>query len=315
MKKYIILFILFIQTGLLFSQAPVITNVAFVQRTNGSLIVDITYDFTATGLCCITVVASDDGGSTWDMTCNNLTGHVGVDVSPGTGKAIVWDFYTDNPGQCGSNYKVRVTADDANLETGTMTGNDGKTYQTVKIGDQWWMSENLKETQYRDHSAITNVTDNAVWAALTTEAYCAYDNSETTANTYGYLYNWYAVDDSKNIAPAGWHVPTDAELTTLTTYLGGTGVAGGKMKELGTTHWNSPNTGATNESGFSGLPGGYRDHDNGTFGGLGGYAYFWSSTEYDSGDAWGRDLGYGYSEVYRYCGSKRHGFSVRLIRD
>lgn len=195
----------------------------------------------------------------------------------------------------------------------TVTDIDGNTYQTVKIGNQWWMAENLKVTHYRDGTPIPNVTDNTEWVYLSTDAYCAWENDDDSADTYGYIYNWYAVDNSRKIAPVGWHVPTDAEWTTLTTYLGGTGVAGGKMKETGTSHWASPNI-ATNESGFSALPGGCR-HDGGTFNILGVLAYFWSSSQVDSHSAWSREMGYDGSGVDGNDYGKRHGFSVRLIRD
>ncbi|MFH2048723.1 MAG: FISUMP domain-containing protein [bacterium] len=191
---------------------------------------------------------------------------------------------------------------------------DGNVYQTVKIGNQLWMAENLKVTHYRNGDAIPNVTDNTTWSNLTTGAYCNYGNILNNASTYGRFYNWYAVSDSRNIAPNGWHVPTDAEWQSLVDYLGGDAVAGGKMKETGTSHWNSPNTRATNESGFSALPGGYR-YTNGYCYHMGSSAYFWSSTEYGSGNAWGRGLDYGSSEVGRYSGNKPWGFSVRCIRD
>jgi uncharacterized protein (TIGR02145 family) len=209
----------------------------------------------------------------------------------------------------------------------TVTDIDGNVYKTVKIGTQVWMAENLKVTHYRNGNAIPNVTDDATWTGLTTGAFCVYDNYIYNVATYGRLYNWYAVGDSRNIAPTGWHVPTDAEWKQLEMYLGmsqaqadapglrGT-TEGGKMKEAGMTHWLSPNTGATNESGFSGLPGGnrvyyYRSY----YGGIGGCARFWSSTEYDSSFAWYRCLGYDGSGVYRYDGEKQIGFSVRCVRD
>ena len=143
------------------------------------------------------------------------------------------------------------------LQAGTMTGNDGTTYQTIQIGSQLWMAEYLMETQYANTDAIPEVTDNGTWAGLSTGARCH--------NTYGTMYNWFAVDDARGLAPAGWHVPTMADWTTLATTLGGTSVAGGKMKESGTTHWFSPNTGATNESGFTALPGGWRSESNGQY--------------------------------------------------
>src|SRR5664280_2706679 len=166
------------------------------------------------------------------------------------------------------------------LTYGTMTDQDGNIYKTITIGTQTWMAENLRTTKYRDSTEIPNVTDNTAWDALTTGAYCNYNNttSADTIATYGRLYNWYAATDSRNIAPAGWHVPTDAEWTTLTTYLGGESVAGGKMKETGITHWISPNTGATNESGFSALPSGMRNWYDGLYIYLVVSTNFWSTT-------------------------------------
>jgi len=213
-------------------------------------------------------------------------------------------------GVLGSDCKKSSTGPDTKPDT--MTGNDGKVYQTVTIGNQVWMAENLRETKYRNGDAIPNVTDNTEWSGLSTGARCAYNNSETTADTYGYLYNWYAVDDSRNLAPSGWRVPTDADWTTLTNYLGSN--AGVKMKEAGTSHWNSPNTGATNESGFTALPGGYRCSD-GDFINLGYSASFWSSTEGGISLVWARALYFDHSEVSRYSSSEQFGFSVRLVRE
>ncbi|PIS29553.1 MAG: hypothetical protein COT43_03570 [Candidatus Marinimicrobia bacterium CG08_land_8_20_14_0_20_45_22] len=199
-------------------------------------------------------------------------------------------------------------------EPGTVTDIDGNVYQTVKIGNQWWMAENLKVTHYRNGEAIPNITDNTAWSNLSTGALCDYNNDVNNVVTYGRLYNWYAVNDSRNIAPTGWHVPTDAEWTILTNYLGGESVAGGKMKETGTTHWYGPNTGATNESGFLALPGGYRYY-SGTYYGVGDYGYWWSATESDSYGAWSRNLGCSGSGVDRGSNGKRSGFSVRCVGD
>ncbi len=198
-------------------------------------------------------------------------------------------------------------------EIGTVTDIDGNVYITAKIGDQTWMLQNLKVTNYRNGDHISNVTDDGAWSSLSTGAYCEYDNDGGNVASYGLLYNWFAVDDSRNIAPEGWHVPTDAEWQTLVDYLGGA-TAGGKLKELGLTHWNSPNTGATNESGFSALPGGYRSYD-GSFLDIGRYASFWSSTESNSSNAWDRFLYYGHSDVSRNFNYKSFGFSVRCVKD
>ena len=221
--------------------------------------------------------------------------------------------YATNSAGTGYGSATSFTTEEA-LQTGTVTDIDGNTYQTVKIGDQWWTAENLKVTHYRNGDAIPNVTDNTEWSNLTTGAYCNYDNDDNNADTYGSLYNWYAVNDRRNIAPEGWHVPSDAEWQILIDYLGGEGVAGGKMKATGTTIWNSPNTGATNESGFSALPGGYRHDDEGYYN-MCYDTYFWSSSGSSSRDAWYRNLDYDYSGVYRNYDYKRYGFSVRCVRD
>lgn len=171
------------------------------------------------------------------------------------------------------------------LKYGTMIDQDGNEYKTVTIGTQTWMAENLRTTKYRDGSAIPNVTDNTAWTNLTTGAYCNYNsttNTDTIA-TYGRLYNWYAATNNRNIAPEGWHLPTETEWRTLIDYLGNN-VAGGKMKETGTTHWLSPNTGATNESGFTALPSGVRSdfRELGKFFAMGNLGYYWSSTPIDT---------------------------------
>ena len=208
----------------------------------------------------------------------------------------------------------------------TVTDIDGNVYQTIQIGNQWWTAENLKVTHYRNGDAIPNVTSNSEWINLATGAYCAYNNNESNTDIYGYLYNWYTINDSRNIAPAGWHVPTDEEWKELEMVLGmsqldadGVGYRGtdegGKLKETGTTHWASPNTGATNESGFSALPCGSRGGNDGSFYNLGFFATFWLSTELNGNYAWLRHLYYDYSFITRHYTNKQYGFSIRLVRD
>ncbi|MCD4691469.1 MAG: fibrobacter succinogenes major paralogous domain-containing protein, partial [Calditrichales bacterium] len=182
-------------------------------------------------------------------------------------------------------------------------------------------AENLKVTRYRNGDAIPNETDNTAWTNLSTGAYCAYNNDNGNAETYGFLYNWYAVADNRNISPAGWHVPTDEEWKELEMYLGmsqsdadatdwrGSPV-GSKLKA--TSGWYSSGNG-TNESGFTALPGGNRSH-YGSFYYIGNYGYWWSATEYGS-SAWQRGLIYYDSGVGRYSYGKPYGFSVRLVRD
>lgn len=193
---------------------------------------------------------------------------------------------------------------------GTMTDQDGNVYRTVTIGTQIWTVENLKTTHYRNGDAIANVTGDAAWAALTTGAYCWYNNDIANKPVYCALYNWFAAGDARNLAPAGWHVATDAEWTTLVTYLGGTDVAGGKLKEMGLTHWTSPNTGATNSVGFTSVPGGFRDNA-GEFSARGDRAYYWTS---DS-SAWFYFMTNNASSCSRFAFSKEFGYAVRLVKD
>ena len=196
----------------------------------------------------------------------------------------------------------------------TITDIDGNVYHTVTIGTQVWMVENLKVTKYRNGDPIPNITDGTQWGNLTIGAYCNYNNDANNTATYGRLYNWYALNDSRNIAPSGWHVPTDAEWTELTNYLGGESVAGGKLKEIGTTHWYSPNSGATNETGFTALPGGSRGTD-GSFDNIGSNGNWWSATESLASRARGRGLHYDFSDVSWSDYPKELGFSVRCVRD
>jgi uncharacterized protein (TIGR02145 family) len=195
---------------------------------------------------------------------------------------------------------------------------DGNLYKTVKIGTQQWMAENLKVSKYNDGTTISNITDMTGWLNYQRGAWAFYNNDAVNNAKYGKLYNWYVVspatNGNKNVCPTGWHVPTDAEWTVLTDYLGGLIVAGGKMKEVGTTSWYSPNTIATNTSLFSALPGGLR-FDMGNFNFIGSYGYWWSSSEVNAFGAWARNLNNDFGYTYRYDYSKRYGFSVRCLRD
>lgn len=211
-------------------------------------------------------------------------------------------------------------------ETGTFTDPmDGKIYKTIKTGNQVWMAENLDATKYRNGDAIPNIKDTEKWGNVNSGACCYYDNSTKNGKIYGRLYNWYAVTDPRGLAPEGWHIPSDEEWKDLEIYLGmrqaetnykawrGTG-EGGKLKEPGTAHWKTPNEGATNETGFTALPGGYRDVC-GDFFVLGYAGYFWSSTEQAKYFAWYRSLYHSYSKIHRTNGYVGDGFSVRCIKD
>lgn len=185
---------------------------------------------------------------------------------------------------------------------------------TIQIGTQKWMSKNLDVAFYRNGDPIPQVTDATAWAALTTGAWCYYNNDSTQGTKYGKLYNWYAVNDPRGLAPQGWHIPSDAEWTALETPLGGSSVAGGKMKEAGTPHWTTPNTGGNNNSGWEGLPGGYR-LTNGTFLNVGNFGYWWSSSETSTTYAWARYLYYELGALLSSNYNKLDGYSVRCVRD
>jgi uncharacterized protein (TIGR02145 family) len=207
-----------------------------------------------------------------------------------------------------------------------VTDGDGNVYNTVTIGTQVWMKENLKTTKYNNGVTIPPVTDNTSWVNLITPGYCWYNNDASTyKNTYGALYNWYTVNTGI-LCPIGWHVPTVTEWTTLGAFLGGDDVAGGKMKEVDLTHWLSPNTGATNESGFTGLPGGLRGNNMfsypNTFGEIGRRAFFWTSTEVPCGTGCDpavpyRGLGYNFIfiDVSISADIMNLGFSVRCVKN
>jgi len=199
-------------------------------------------------------------------------------------------------------------------DCGTVTDIDGNVYQTVTIGTQVWMAENLKVMHYRNGDPIPNVTDQTEWNGLSTGAYCNYGNDEHNVATYGRLYNWFAVDDSRNITPEGWHVATNAEWTTLIDYLGGVSVAAGKLKEAGTEHWKTPNTGGTNESGFTALPGSNRGS---SFVILGYEAWFWTADGHPAfeNNAYAKRLIYSQESVGLWASLKYNGFSVRCVKD
>ena len=198
--------------------------------------------------------------------------------------------------------------------------------QDVTIGTQTWTSKNLEVTKYRNGEEIPQVKNKKNWANLTTGAWCYYENKTANGTTYGKLYNWFAVNDPRGLAPKGYHIPTDAEWTILTDYLGGDTIAGTKMKS--TSGWDNNGNG-TNTSGFAGLPGGYRKSlirksRNGLirksrirrirkkFNGIGDFGYWWSSSEDGADSAWCRNLN---DNVNRYDRRKRDGFSVRCLRD
>jgi len=264
----------------------------------------------------ISAEISFDGGLSY-QAITMTTGNIGGNVEEGGGKCFVWDFGSEAGELYTANAMFRLTAD-----TSTVTDIDGNIYATVQIGDQLWMAENLKVTHYNNGDLISYPSDED-WGSINEGQYGVYDNDPSNADIYGNLFNWAAVDDDRGLCIEGWHVPSDDEYTVLTDYLDGELVAGGKMKSTGTIEdgdglWWSPNVGATNESGFTALPAGYRNNGDGSYIAMGNIGYFWSSSEAssDSDGAWNRLLGYDISNVVLYNNiGKKNGFSIRCLGD
>ena len=196
----------------------------------------------------------------------------------------------------------------------TVNDIDGNTYLTTVINGQEWMAEDLRVSRYQNGDPITNAIANEEWNGIEIGAYSWYNNINDSTKGYGSLYNWVAMVDSRNIAPEGWHVPSDEEWQNMVDYLSGKSVAGGKIKEVGTEHWVHFNIGATNESGFTAIPGGYRKND-GTFRNRGSYGYYGTTTESTEQSSWYWKVQYDGRDLYRYNLDKQSGFSVRCLKD
>lgn len=194
-----------------------------------------------------------------------------------------------------------------------VTDIDGNIYKTIVIGNQIWMAENLKVSKYRNGDPIITGLNKEGWMNTTSGAYAIYEDRPNYNQLYGKLYNWYAVDDQRGLCPEGWHIPTDLEWASLENFLGGVSIAGGKMKSIGYS-WQVPNTGATNSSGFSGLPGGVRGNYARYYGIL-DWGHWWSSTLDENGKPLPRSLGSKGENIYRNYSAKEVGFSVRCIKD
>ncbi len=293
---------------------PTIVNTQFyaITKSEAQFSSDITSDggaaVTAKGVC-------------WNTAVNpTLTGTKTIDgtgIGSFTSKAT---NLTPNTTYFARGYATNAvgTSYSDNVTFKTLSSNpqdaDGNSYLTVTIGTQTWFAENLKTTKFNDGTPIPIVPDPMAWASLTTPGYCWYLNDAASyRETYGALYNWFTVSSGK-LCPLGWHVPSNGEWTTLANYLGGESIAGGKMKEAGTIHWQSPNVGATNESGFSALPGGYRV-GIGSFGNIENYCYLWSSEESTASFARIWWLDYRFNNLIPASDNKYFGFSVRCLKD
>ncbi len=197
----------------------------------------------------------------------------------------------------------------------TITDFDGNVYNVIRDSSQVWIKENLKTTHLNDGTPIALVSLQTAWSNLTTAAYCWYNNNIANKDIYGALYNWYAISSNK-LCPTGWHVSTDDENLLLETFLKGKDVAGGKLKETGTSHWTAPNTGASNEIGFTALPGGWRS-ETGVFEFISLHGYWWTSSEPSAfpGNAWFRKIQYDSETAFRGYWNEKAGMSVRCIKD
>lgn len=306
------------QSGIISLSTHVITDVtANSALTGGNITNDGSASVTARG-----VAWSLNPGPTLANHYTEDGSGMGSFTSAITGLTEGFHYYvrayaTNGAGTYYGNERIFFAFDCGSL----LTDVDGNIYNTVLIGNQCWMKENLETTKYRNNTSIEYPgSNNTAWQTNNTGAYAWYNNDISWKDSYGALYNWHAVNNSNSLCPTGWHVPTDAEFTVLTDYLGGTSVAGGKMKSARTfpdphPRWESPNAGATNESNWSGLPGGYRD-PNGTFNHVGSYGYWWSTTVHASpNNAWYRYLNFNDGIVNRNYGGMAIGFSIRCLRD
>jgi uncharacterized protein (TIGR02145 family) len=296
------------------NQTPVVENVTFSQRTDGSFIVDIYYDVNdpENSVMNVSMQVSSNNGVTWDFSCNNITGDVGAGITNGAGKHIEWNFGTEHSQTFGDQFRIKILADDGG---GTMgepcpgtptVSYEGKTYNTVQIDDQCWLKENLDVgTMIPGSQEQTNTG--------TKEKYC-YNNEPDSCEIYGGLYQWdetmqYVTNEgAQGICPPGWHIPTYTEFQTLATTVGNDGNA---LKEIGQ---GTGGGAGTNTSGFSALLAGIRI-SSGIFTNLGGYADFWSSTKYNATVAYFLRLYGGVSNIDLGYYYGNFGFSVRCLKD
>lgn len=301
-----------IATPLLTSTAvSIITQ--YTAQAGGNVSSDAGYAVTARGIC-------------WSKNRNPTTADSKTTDGTGTGNyssimtglipSTIYFLRAYAINSKGTAYGNELTFLTQDISAATVTDIDGNVYPVITIGTQTWMKENLKTTHYQNGEAIPTGLSDDLWGTTTSGSFAIYNNDAANNNVYGKLYNWYAAIDSRKIAPAGWHVATKAEWLTLISSLGGFATAGETMKEAGLTHWNTPNTGATNNSGFTGLPSGNRINTGAyTFKGNGGY--WWTTSEDGPGSADAEAIGLFYNdiEVAQISGSKSYGVSIRCVKD
>jgi uncharacterized protein (TIGR02145 family) len=293
--QFLILVLAVLQIG--FVSAQKVSNVNYRQEQST---INVSYDLETKTTCNISLYVSINAGNTWQGPLIKLMGDVGAKIISGN-HSITWNVLEEFEELRGDKIMFQVRAADNAIET-------------LKIGSQEWTTKNLDVSWFRNGDVIPEVKDAIQWASLKTGAWCYYNNDPKNGAIYGKLYNWYAVNDPRGLAPEGYHVPSDNEWDTLIDYLGGITYGGGKIKTRGSTLWNTPNKGATNETGFTAIPGGYRE-DNGISSNIGNWGNWWSSSQNRTMTAWNRSLYYGNSDVNRYGYYKTYGFSVRLLKN
>jgi uncharacterized protein (TIGR02145 family) len=294
-RHILLIFLIFLAIT---SHAQKVSNVTFRQEQSTII---VSYDLETKTSCKISLFVSTDDGKTWQGPLKKVSGDAGNKIVSGN-HSITWNVLEEFEELRGDKIKFQVKADSGNIET-------------VVIGTQEWTVKNLDVSTYRNGDIIPEVKDPEVWANLKTGAWCYYDNDPKNGKIYGKLYNWYAVNDPRGLAPEGFHIPSDSEWTTLTKFLGGEQVAGGKMKSTGTSLWRSPNKNATNDSGFSGLPAGCRKGGDGAFVTIAKTGFWWSSSENITTKAWSRFMTCFEVSADSYSSDKTYGFSVRCLRD
>jgi len=290
------IFFLFVAT----SYAQKVSNVNYRQEQSSII---VSYDLETKAPCKVSLYVSTNGGTSWQGPLTKMTGDIGNKIGSGSHN-ITWNVLEEFEELRGDKIKFQVRAKSDNIET-------------VKIGAQEWTTKNLNVNKYRNGDIIPEVKDLKKWDSLTSGAWCYYDNDPKNGATYGKLYNWYAVNDPRGLAPEGYHIPNVLEINNLIKYLGGLLVAGGKMKELGLDHWNSPNIVESESSGFMALPG-YQRHgrnENWVNDYIGATGFWWLSSEYDDLKAYEFSIRNYVAFIYTSDHRKSSGLSVRCIKD
>ncbi len=261
-----------------------------------------------------TVSFNSRGGSVVPPQQVDHGGHAPEPVDPNYAGFAFRGWYKDSACANRWNFAVdTVVKNTALYARWAVLDGDGNEYTAVKVGNQFWTAQNLKTTRFRDNTEIPRVSDSLEWIARTLPAFCWYGNDSANRDVYGGLYNWHTVNSGR-LAPPGWHVPTTADWDTLIRYLGGTAVAGAKLKETGTGHWMSPNSGATDETGFTGRGGSGRRND-GWFFPLKYYGVWWASTEIHADSSLARQVYWNDERIMECRLHKRYGIGVRFVRD